>query len=268
MMQVHRTWSHEVIGKIECFDYCGGVAVGFSERSPAKETPNEDAAGLFSSSDQSGILVVADGVGGASCGDRAAITTINKIELALKASPPENSVRSCIIDAIESANEEIISWGNGADATLAVVVYSNGLIRPIHIGDATVLLFSNRGRIKYSTVAHAPVAMAVELGVINEDEAIMHEDRNLITNCVGSREMRIELGPSVKMAARDTLVVASDGLFDNFTPDDVAQMLKGGKLPKCAEQIAKSTRLRMTGENESVPSKPDDLTFLCFRQHD
>ena len=42
----------------------GGLAVVYSARCLGKDTPNEDAAALISFDKRSGVLVVADGMGG------------------------------------------------------------------------------------------------------------------------------------------------------------------------------------------------------------
>ena len=259
-------WLKRNEGTVEVFDFCGGAAVGFSERSPDKQTDNEDAAGLFAVSDGSAVLAVADGLGGANCGDRASQAVIESILSRIKMVESFDLLRESILDSIEAANETILGWGIGAGATLAVAVFAEGRIRAFHVGDAMILLCSNRGRVKYSTVAHSPVAMAVEIGVMNESEAIRHEDRNLITNCIGSREMRIEIGPPIKMSARDTLIVSSDGLFDNLLPAEIAAFIRSGQLQSQATSLFKVAKKRMLNPDGNHPTKPDDLTALCFRQ--
>ena len=48
-----------------------GEAVIFSSRSPFKQTVNEDAAAIFEMDKKSGVLVVADGMGGLPNGELA-----------------------------------------------------------------------------------------------------------------------------------------------------------------------------------------------------
>ena len=262
----NRIWFHENSGQVDSRACHGGTAIGFSQRSPDKQTDNEDAAGLFVVSPECIVLAVADGMGGTNCGDRASQAVITTIgEKILSVEQPEN-VRGAILDAIESSNEQILAWGIGAGSTLAVAVFAAGTIRAFHVGDAAVLLCSNRGTIKYSTVAHGPVAMAVEIGVMDESEAMHHVDRNLISNCIGSREMRIEIGPSLVMSKNDTLMVGSDGLFDNLMMQEIVELIRGRDLPKRAKQLLQAAQHRMQAIDSSYPTKPDDLTVLMFRQ--
>lgn len=262
----NRIWFHENSGHVETPPCAAGLAIGFSERSPDKLTDNEDAAGLFVVSPECVVLAVADGMGGTNCGDRASQTVITAIgEQIHNVDQPEN-IRGAILDAIESSNEQILGWGIGAGSTLAVAVFSAGNMRAFHVGDAAVLLCSNRGTIKYSTVAHGPVAMAVEIGVMDESEAMHHVDRNLISNCIGSREMRIEIGPSLVMSRHDTLMVGSDGLFDNLMMQEIVELIRARDLPKRAGQLLQAARNRMQAIDTTHPTKPDDLTVLMFRQ--
>ncbi len=106
--------------------------------------------------------------------------------------------------------------------------------------------------------------------MLNEQEALRHDDRNLISNFVGSQEMKIEIGPELPMAARDSLIIASDGLFDNLTTAEVVEKVCSGPLLEKTDQLVQLAAARMQGslpdQTPSLPSKPDDLTVLCFRQ--
>ncbi len=260
-----QTWFEEESRPIETLGFCQGTVVGCSFKSPHKESRNEDAAALVELSPGHGILAVADGVGGQNAGDRAARTVIEAIVNHCTAVNEEGSLRPQLLDAIEGANHEILTWGIGAGATVVVAEYRDGHLRIIHVGDASAILCSNRGRLKFFTVAHGPVAMAVEIGVLNEQEAMVHEDRNIISNCVGSTEMKIEIGPRVAMAAYDTLVLASDGLFDNLTNEEIVARIRSGKLDRRAHEMIDLARTRMLAA-DGTSGKPDDLTVLCFRQ--
>jgi serine/threonine protein phosphatase PrpC len=271
----NRAWFQVEAGAVEAIEFCGGVVTHFSQRCPTRDTtPNEDSACIVQLSQQHGLLAVADGLGGASSGDKAARAAIEGlIENANSMAQVDNpSFRGEILDAIESANQTILSWGTGAGSTLVVVEFANGKLRTFHVGDAKAVLLSNRGRIKYATVGHAPVAMAVEIGVLNEREALNHADLNLISNCLGSREMKIEIGPLIAMSARDTLLIASDGLFDNLRTEEIAGMIRIGNLVDQTQKLVELAIRRMNGTPSnrdnatSVPSKPDDVTVVCYRQ--
>ena len=259
-------WIHENGETVRTIDTAVGQVIGFSERSPDKQTDNEDSAGLFLIGDDLLVLAVADGMGGGNCGDRASQTVIETLGSRLQTVSQPEQVRGAILDSIEVANETILNWGIGAGSTLAVATFAAGRLRAFHVGDAVVLLCSNRGRIKYSTVAHSPVAMAVEIGVMNESEAMRHEDRNIVSNCLGAHDMRIEIGPNIKMAINDTLIVGSDGLFDNLLPQEIVSAICGRGLSKRMTDMLNVAHQRMSNHHGEHPTKPDDMTVLCFRR--
>jgi PPM family protein phosphatase len=75
------------------------------------------------------------------------------------------------------------------------------------------------------------------------------------------------MGPSRKMAYRDTLLLTSDGLLDNLLTDEIVARCRKGPLPKGVEQLMTDAFKRMErGPNGSKPSKPDDLTVVAFRR--
>ncbi len=251
----------------EVHPLAAGLAAVYSARAPGKETPNEDAAALIAFDPQSAVLSVADGMGGAPAGEQAAGRAVQTLVSLLKDVVRDDLVlRSAIMDGIESANEAVQALGVGAATTLAVVEIQHDTVRPYHVGDSMILVVGQRGKIKLQTVSHSPVGFGVEAGLIDEAEAIHHEDRHLVSNVLGKSDMRIEVGSTLKLAARDTLLLASDGLFDNLHTEEIVTRLRKGPIKTAAQRLADDGRQRMTQPTEGQPSKPDDLTFVAFRR--
>ncbi|NQZ97679.1 MAG: serine/threonine-protein phosphatase [Myxococcales bacterium] len=250
----------------ETFPVPGGVASVFSSRSPDKETPNEDAAALIPFGDDAVVLVVADGVGGVRGGEQASRLAVEALwtELA-KAAESGAVLRSAILDAIEAANEAVTEMRLGAATTLAALEVQGRTVRPYHVGDSMILVTGQRGRLKLQTVAHSPVGFAVEAGVLDEAQAMHHEDRHLVSNVLGAPDMRIEIGSAIALAPRDTVLLASDGLADNLHTIEIVDQIRVGPIDRAAARIADDARHRMAKASEGRPSKPDDLTFVVYR---
>jgi serine/threonine protein phosphatase PrpC len=244
----------------------GGRAVVFSRRSPTKETHNEDAAAVFRLDDDSAVLVVADGLGGGPAGERASALAVAALQHALQnVAGSGELLRTAILDGIEAANQHILATEPDAATTLAVVEIHLGRARTYHVGDSSVMAVSQRGRLKFQTVSHSPVGYAVEAGVLNAAEAMHHEARHVVSNVVGCPKMRIEMGPLVKLRPRDTVVLASDGLFDNLHTEEIVEIVRKGDLIHGVEQLVRASLIRMTQPGGPEPSKPDDLTIVAFR---
>lgn len=244
----------------------GGSAAVLTRRCPGKEGPNEDALAVLPFSADASLLVVADGVGGLGNGDQAARIGIEAIQQALFAAQgSDQQLRTAVLDGIDAANRKILDRGVRSAATLALVELASTGIRPYHVGDSMILILGGRGKVKLQTVSHSPVGYGLESGLLNEQEAMFHEDRHLVSNMIGCPGMRIEIGPWRHLAARDTLLIASDGLVDNLHVEEIFERIRRGSLPEVARRLADDAQRRMREGESPHPSKPDDLTLILFR---
>jgi serine/threonine protein phosphatase PrpC len=69
----------------------------------------------------------------------------------------------------------------------------------------------------------------------------------------------------VRLAARDTVLLATDGLLDNLTLREIIEQIRVGPLRRVVQTLAETCRQRMREARADHPSKPDDVTFLLFR---
>ena len=256
---------------VAAFDFLGGSVAIFTTRSPQKETPNEDVAALWPIGQTSGVLAVADGLGGHAGGERASRLATEAIQKSLQAASPPAAdgepvdLRAAILNGIEAANQTVRDLGTGAATTMALVEIQDRTIRPYHVGDSAILVTGQRGKVKLQTIPHSPIGYAVEAGLMKEEEAIHHEARHVISNVIGSDQMRIEIGPPIEMAPRDTLIIASDGLFDNLLPDEIVEAVRSGPLEEAIGGLIETAQQRMAAQEGTAPCKPDDLTVIAYR---
>jgi serine/threonine protein phosphatase PrpC len=212
------------------------------------------------------VLIVADGLGGERGGELASATTVQALERALIAAAQHGQpLRTAILDGIDSANRHVRELALGAASTLAIVEVQDGTARPYHVGDSTILITGQRGRVKVQTVPHSPVGYAVESGLLDAAEAMHHAERHVVSNVVGSDDMRIEIGSALALSPRDTILLASDGLSDNLHAEEIIDFARKGPLAKCVERLAMAAQGRMRQPEAGHPSKPDDLTIVAFR---
>ncbi|HSF16521.1 MAG TPA: protein phosphatase 2C domain-containing protein [Vicinamibacteria bacterium] len=243
----------------------GRVSV-HSRKSPAKATSNEDAAAVLVTGNDSAVLAVADGLGGARAGQHASAMAVQSLVGAVtEGIRGEQEIRAAILDGFERANERVLALGVGAATTLSVAEVDGRSVRPYHVGDSFILVTGNRGRIKLQTISHSPVGYGVESGLLDERAAMHHEERHVISNVIGSSDMRIDVGIPLKLAPRDTLLLASDGLSDNLHTVEIVDRVRRGSLETVTRRLSQSVHDRMAESEGGSPSKPDDVTFLIFR---
>lgn len=252
----------------ETFEIAGGQVLFYSRRCPGKETPNEDSLAFFGVSDDVGVLVVADGMGGEEAGHVASAIAVKAVVRSLEEMLSSHAtVRSAVLDGIEQANREILQLGVGAATTIAVAEIQSGSTRAYHVGDSPIAVLNANRHVKAYTIAHSPVGYAVEAGVLDDAEAMLHPERHVVSNYLGSEKMRIEVGPVVPYSPGDTVLLSSDGLGDNLSLDEVTDAVCNQDLMWGFEALLRATQERMNLPFDTdLPSKPDDLTIVAHRR--
>ena len=248
----------------EVFDFCGGQVAVFTAACPGRSGPNEDGILQVRLDAQRGVLAVADGAGGTPAGARASAAALRSVLERLEGADAAQ-LREAVLSGFDDANRAVGDLGVGAATTLALVRIEDGTVRSYHVGDSLVLVFGQRGKRKLETIAHSPVGYAVEAGLLDEQEALHHDERHLVSNLVGLPDMRLEISGSLQLAPRDTVLLASDGLSDNLHVEELVELARKGPLDRVAERLATTALDRMRTPRETLPSKPDDLTFLLYR---
>ncbi len=240
-----------------------GEVVCYSDRSPVKETPNEDALAVIPVGDKTTVLVVADGLGGMPAGEQASqivveclIDSLNDVVI---------QTREAILNGIDAANKQILDLKTGSGTTVSIAEINNTSLRTYHAGDSLILLTTNHGNVKYQTVSHSPIGYALVCGAIDKERAMRHPERNLISNYVGCNDMHINIGPFIELTSFDTLILTSDALSDNLYEDEICEIIRKGTLQEGVDKLIEECKHNM---HEPLPDRlchPDDLTLICFR---
>lgn len=244
-----------------------GLAAVFTTRSPKAQQSNEDSCAIIPYDEKSGILAVADGAGGLPSGGKASELAISALRSTVRGATRRGEpLRTAILDGIERANKEVLALGIGAATTLAVAEIHGTKMRPYHVGDSQIMVIGRMGKVKLYTKSHSPVGYGVEAGLIGEEDALLHKERHLVSNLVGFATMHIEVGPTVELSPNDTILIASDGLFDNLHTDEIVETCRKGQLLAISRLLAEHCHGRMREAQAGLPSKPDDLTFIAYRR--
>lgn len=244
-----------------------GLVCVRSFKSPDKLTGNEDAAAVIQVGADALVIAVADGVGGTPSGREAASMTMRVLGDSLTADGLESDgLRGAILDAVDGANKRVLELGRGAATTLVIGELIGSQLRSYHVGDSELLAVGQRGRVKMRLVPHSPTGFAVEAGLMDENEAVSHDQRHVLFNVIGSPEMRVDIGTPMELSVRDTVLLATDGLLDNLYGDEIVEIIRKGSLPAAADRLVDAARERMQLEDPGdTPSKPDDVTIILYR---
>jgi PPM family protein phosphatase len=234
----------------------------YCKKSPLTDTVNEDGLAIFAFP-QGYVLAVADGAGGYPKGEDASAKILSNLKSCFESKSFKfDSLRAHIVDTIDQTNKELLAEGIGARTTLTVCEVVGGLARVYQVGDSGALICGQKGKLKYKSTSHSPVGYGIEAGLIDEAEALTHPDLSFVSNLLGESEMKIEIGPKIELSPNDSIFLASDGIFDNFSPDQLVELVRKGSMESISSDLIKAIDTTIYQRDQA---KKDDISFILFK---
>lgn len=240
------------------------VQIGFKCHKGIVRENNEDACFVIPSHD---VYIVADGVGGNNSGEVASRTAVTEIaELVNKEGLDKcqsaEEIFGFFYDALEIANNSIYKLGmeneaNRGMATTAVTAFVKGEDAYIsNIGDSRAYLFRD-GRLNKITTDHTYVNELISKGVITEEEAENHKQRNVITKALGTEMLAEPDFYKVSLLKGDVLMLCSDGLHGEVPQEALEAVLGRGLSMNDTCTLLVDEAIRYGGR--------DNITVVCIR---
>jgi PPM family protein phosphatase len=200
-------------------------------------TSNQDRIGDWTS-DEAVLVVVADGMGGHPRGELAAQLAVDQLieHFVRDARPRIERPDAFLLDAFRRAHRTIgreareLGLADAPRTVLVAGVLQDGAATWLHIGDARFYLLRG-GRIVQRSRDDSFVQRLIDLGRLDEGDAIYHPDRNIVLKCIGGDEpLRLRRPVRVALEANDIVVLCSDGFWGPLAPDEIAGGLRGRDL--------------------------------------
>jgi len=180
---------------------------------------NEDCCGTAET--PNGILcVVCDGMGGHAGGTEASRIAVDCV-IQYFSKDSYVDIRQALWDALDFANLQIIGAASenpalkGMGTTACVLLVQDDCVWLAHAGDSRIYLYVAREkRLHRLTKDHSCVQGLVDQGIIYEEEAENHPDKNRILKALGIKEdMQAEIAAQPVLPAKgDIFLICSDGL--------------------------------------------------------
>lgn len=219
----------------------------------------------------SGVLLVADGMGGERGGAEASRIAVERVledlgSLRLRATPEDGDDLAAVVRRlIRDASDEIFRLGAaeaslaGLGSTLVAVVFHEGQALVAHVGDSRCYRVRD-GRIERLTSDHTWVARQIEAGALTPEEARLHPQRNVLTRTLGDGE-----APGVDVRAEqvehgDLFLLCTDGLTNALTDSEIVQIAR--RFPRCRD-LAEALAATASDRDGS-----DNVTVVACRCHD
>jgi PPM family protein phosphatase len=224
------------------------------------------------------LMVVADGMGGHMHGEIAAQISVQILTESFQrmAQPRLADVQHFLSDTIARAHFAINDYAvehqllEIPHTTCVAVAIQDNTAYWAHVGDSRLYYFSE-GKLLSRTQDHTAVAQLVREGLISEEEALNHPDRNRVSNCLGGYMAPVvECGTPMPINEGDTLLLCTDGIWGSVTIPEVAAILQAYSLEDAVRHLMDHAEFRggENGDNLSLvtmtwgePKKPGSETI-------
>lgn len=220
---------------------------------------NEDS---FLCDDQNAFWAVADGMGGHDAGEVASDIAVTRTHALL--SNCEKPIDAPTIQgAVNTVNMEIYNYGienhlaNGLGTTLTgLLKTATDKYVALHIGDSRMYRVRD-DEIETITTDHSWVQQQIDVGEITIDEARFHPMKNVIMRSLGY-DISVEADLfTLDLKPGDRLLIASDGLTNKVTDNDILSAILRTDNPRAALQGLTQLALERGGE--------DNITSVLIR---
>ncbi len=207
-----------------------------------KYKPNEDS--LFAvrgiqdengHTQQFGLFVVADGMGGHANGQdasRLAIQTIIDYLLPrlVHGEDTQETAEKLLVDSVQLANQAVhqhnIEHNADMGTTVTATLVVNDTAHVANVGDSRTYLYRTSDGLSKVTRDHSVVASLVDAGIIKPDDIYTHPKRNQIYRSLGEKPF-VEVDPfTVQLQLGDKLLLCSDGLWDMVRDPEIKHVLE------------------------------------------
>lgn len=203
---------------------------------------------------QSGLWLVADGMGGHDAGEVASASIVEHLAtMGIATSAPD--LRARFEDRLARAHAEIrrVAQERGVTigSTVAALLAIDGRFACLWSGDSRVYLVRDDA-ISQVSRDHTEVQELLDRGVITADEARNWPRRNVITRAVGvSDDIDVDIAQG-ELQPGDTFVLGTDGLTAHVSDGEILSAVAGGSPQQVCEALLQMVLARGGTDNVTI----------------
>jgi serine/threonine protein phosphatase PrpC len=206
------------------------------------------------------LFIVADGMGGHAAGEVASEIAVDTISN-MYYQDESDEVDVSLLRAIRRANtsihqraaENMLRTGMGTTCVAAVL---RGNVASIaNVGDSRAYLLRG-SQVRQISHDHSWVAEQVRAGLLTEDQARTHTQRNVITRCLGTQaEVDVDVFHE-ELNEGDSLVLCTDGLSGLVSDEELLRII---------DQFVPQESVYHLVERANENGGPDNITAIVAR---
>jgi protein phosphatase len=198
-------------------------------------------------------------MGGHGHGDLAsqmAVRVIGEVFQNVQSDDPREKLRMGFAEANRQIIAEAERIGGAGMGTTCTATYVRGNQAWVaHIGDSRIY-HVHEGRVAWRTTDHTRVQKMVEMGMLTEAQAKEHPDANVVTRALGYSQLAdgTIIEPDVRpeplvMSPGDSIVMCSDGLYDDVEDHEIGEAMQGRGAQEAAELLVRTSNGRSGHDN-------------------
>lgn len=195
---------------------------------------NEDQAMVLTNSHGYVLMMVCDGMGGENNGDLASKFAIDVIAEEFKKVKKfylkgaayywlSRTIRKANATVFNEASKNELYHGMGTTLTIVLLVKDSMFVG--QVGDSRAYRFIDH-KLELMTEDQTYVGYLFRTGQIKEEEIKTHPKRHVLMNALGIYPS-LNLDLKVKSYQKETLLLCSDGLYNNVSEKDIESILAG-----------------------------------------
>lgn len=209
-------------------------------RNPAR-IKNEDYSGQFEG-EYGKLFIVCDGMGGAQGGEIASRLCVESVRNYFETNYLPGDERGLIAKAVDFAQDKILETVRndpdleGMGTTLVLLLIQEANYWFAHSGDSRIYL-SRGGALNLLTKDHSEVQAMVDSGIITQEQAATHPQRNIITRAIGSSSYAPDISGPHKLQQDDVFLLCSDGLTEYVKDRELLQQMREEPMVACVNLV-------------------------------
>lgn len=223
---------------------------------------NEDYVDFRTPSDsrqlarKGGIFLVADGMGGHQAGEVASHAAVRST-IEHYYDDASHDVPTSLVRAFRTANQHLYNQSQtdpskaGMGTTLVAAVILGRKVYLANVGDSRAYLINRQG-ITQITEDHSWVEEQVRAGLLTQEQARKHPQRNLVTRALGSKPtVEIDLFEG-EISTGDNLLLCSDGLTGRVSDPEILAIVQQYAPEEAARRLVAEANERGGNDNITV----------------